>query len=51
MTKPYPGAAEALADILRDDLVLAVGGFGLSGIPADLIDAVAASGVSGVTIV
>jgi 3-oxoacid CoA-transferase subunit A len=51
MTKLHSSAAEALEDLLRDGMVLAVGGFGLSGIPADLIDAVAASGVSGLTIV
>ncbi len=44
-------AAEALADLLADGQVLAVGGFGLCGIPADLIEAVRDSGVTGLTVV
>ncbi|TFC12419.1 CoA transferase subunit A [Cryobacterium algoritolerans] len=51
MSKVLGSAAAALDDVLRDGMVLAVGGFGLSGIPADLIDAVRASGVTGLTIV
>ncbi|TFD82550.1 CoA transferase subunit A [Cryobacterium fucosi] len=51
MSKVVASAADALGDLLRDGMVLAVGGFGLSGIPADLIDAVRASGVTGLTIV
>src|SRR4051812_1156973 len=43
--------AQALAPHLRDGLTVAVGGFGLSGIPADLIEAVRDSGVNGLTIV
>jgi 3-oxoacid CoA-transferase subunit A len=44
-------AAEALNDVLRDGITLAVGGFGLSGIPADLIEAVRDSGVKDLTVV
>jgi 3-oxoacid CoA-transferase subunit A len=51
MSKVLASAAEALGDVLRDGIVLAVGGFGLSGIPADLIDAVRASGVTDLTVV
>ena len=51
MSKVVASAADALGDVLRDDMVLAVGGFGLSGIPADLIDAVRDSGVTGLTVV
>lgn len=51
MPKLSPGPAEALADVLADGLTIAVGGFGLSGIPADLIDAVRDSGVKDLTIV
>ncbi len=51
MSKVLGSAADALRDVLRDGMVLAVGGFGLSGIPADLIDAVRSSGVTGLTIV
>ena len=38
-------------DVLRDGMTIAVGGFGLSGIPSDLIEAVRDSGVTGLTIV
>ena len=51
MTKLRSDAAEALHDVLRDGMVLAVGGFGLCGIPADLIDAVRDSGVRDLTVV
>ncbi|MBG6214226.1 MAG: CoA transferase subunit A [Cryobacterium sp.] len=51
MSKVVTSAAEALGDVLRDGMTLAVGGFGLSGIPADLIDAVRASGVKDLTVV
>ena len=51
MSKVQASASEALHDVLRDGMVLAVGGFGLSGIPADLIDAVRASGVKDLTVV
>jgi 3-oxoacid CoA-transferase subunit A len=51
MSKLRSGAAEALGGLLRDGMTLAVGGFGLSGIPADLIDAVRDSGVTGLTVV
>lgn len=51
MSKVQTGAAEALAGALSDGMVLAVGGFGLSGIPADLIDAVRGSGVRDLTVV
>ena len=40
MSKVKSGPAAALQDVLRDGMTLAVGGFGLSGIPADLIEAV-----------
>jgi 3-oxoacid CoA-transferase subunit A len=49
MNKVYPTAAEALAGVVRDGQTLAVGGFGLCGIPESLIDAVRASGVRGLT--
>jgi 3-oxoacid CoA-transferase subunit A len=44
-------AAESLADVLRDGMSIAVGGFGLCGVPMDLIEAVRDSDVSGLTIV
>ncbi|MFP3462991.1 CoA transferase subunit A [Arthrobacter globiformis] len=51
MSKLKSSAAEALHDVLRDGITLAVGGFGLSGIPADLIEAVRDSGVKDLTVV
>ena len=45
MNKIYPSAAAALQGILADGQMLAVGGFGLCGIPEALIDAVRDSGV------
>ena len=51
MTKLWSSAAEAVSDLVTDGMTIAVGGFGLSGIPSDLIDAVRDSGVTGLTIV
>ena len=39
MSKLYPSAAAALADVVKDGQMIAVGGFGLSGIPEALIAA------------
>jgi len=50
-SKVGTGAAEALRDVLADGQLIAVGGFGLCGIPADLIEAVRDSGVRDLTIV
>ncbi|MEY4754153.1 MAG: hypothetical protein RJA44_1828 [Pseudomonadota bacterium] len=49
MNKVYPSAAAALEGIVRDGQLIAVGGFGLCGIPEALIDALAASGVKDLT--
>ncbi|KRE65280.1 succinyl-CoA--3-ketoacid-CoA transferase [Arthrobacter sp. Soil736] len=51
MAKLQTSAAAALQDLLHDGMTLAVGGFGLSGIPADLIDSVRDSGVKDLTVV
>jgi 3-oxoacid CoA-transferase subunit A len=51
MRKIYPGAAEALAGIVRDGQLMAVGGFGLCGIPEALIAALRDSGVKGLTVI
>ncbi|BDZ41893.1 succinyl-CoA--3-ketoacid-CoA transferase [Paraoerskovia sediminicola] len=51
MSKLYPTAADAVAGALQDGATLAVGGFGLCGIPADLIDAVRDGGARGLTVV
>jgi len=49
MKKVYPDAATALADIVADGQVIAVGGFGLCGIPEALIAALRDSGVQNLT--
>lgn len=49
MQKTYPTAAAALAGLLRDDMLIAAGGFGLCGIPELLINAIKDSGVKGLT--
>ena len=51
MNKIYPSAAAALAGIVRDGQLMAVGGFGLCGIPEALIDALRASGVNDLTVI
>ena len=51
LDKLYPSAAEALAGIVADGQTLAVGGFGLCGIPEALIAALRDSGVSGLTVI
>lgn len=43
--------AQALAGVLRDGMTIAVGGFGLCGVPFALVEAVRDSGVRGLTIV
>lgn len=50
-TKILSSALEALAGTIQDGMVLAVGGFGLSGIPRDLIEAVRDSGARNLTVV
>ena len=51
MNKVYPSAAAALDGIVRDGQLIAVGGFGLCGIPEALIDALQASGVKDLTVI
>lgn len=51
MTTHSPSAAAALDGLLHDGMTIAVGGFGLCGIPSDLIEAVRDSGVTGLTVV
>jgi 3-oxoacid CoA-transferase subunit A len=50
MNKIYPSADAALAGIVRDGITMAVGGFGLCGIPEALITALRDSGVKNLTI-
>jgi len=49
MNKVVASAQEALAGIVADHQTLAVGGFGLCGIPEALIDALKQTGVKGLT--
>lgn len=51
MTTIYQNAKDALADRLFDGAVIAVGGFGLSGNPFDLIEVVRDSGVKNLTVI
>jgi len=51
VNKLYPDAARALAGIVCNGQLLAVGGFGLCGIPEALIDALRDSGVKNLTVI
>lgn len=51
MKKLFPNAAAALNGLLRNDMLIASGGFGLCGLPERLLDAVRDSGVTGLTFV
>ncbi len=51
MNKLYPSAAAALQGVVRDGQLMAVGGFGLCGIPEALIDALKDSGVKDLTVI
>nr|WP_230680841.1 CoA transferase subunit A [Paracidovorax cattleyae] len=51
VNKLFPSAAEALKGVVADGQLLAVGGFGLCGIPEALIDALRDSGVKGLTVI
>ena len=49
MKKLYPDAKSALDGLLKNDLLIASGGFGLCGLPDRLLDAIVESGVTGLT--
>ena len=51
MRKVYSSASEALQGLLHDGMTVAAGGFGLCGIPENLIGALVASGAKDLTIV
>lgn len=51
MNKVYPDAASALAGVVQNGHTIAVGGFGLCGIPEALIEALRDSGVTGLTVI
>lgn len=51
MTKVVPDLPAAVAESVRDGMTIAMGGFGLCGIPRDLIEAVRDTGVRDLTVV
>ena len=51
MNKVFPSAAAALAGVVRDGQLMAVGGFGLCGIPEALIEALRDSRVKDLTVI
>ena len=51
MDKVFANAKQALDGLLTDDMTIAAGGFGLCGIPENLIGALLAAGTKGLTIV
>jgi 3-oxoacid CoA-transferase subunit A len=51
MEKVYSDAVAALDGLLSDDMTIMAGGFGLCGIPENLIRAVMESGISGLTVI
>lgn len=51
INKVFPTAADALRGLVRDGMTLAVGGFGLCGIPEQLIIALRDSGARDLTVV
>jgi len=51
VSKVCPNATAALAGVLKDDMTIMAGGFGLCGIPGALIEAIRQSGVRGLTII
>jgi 3-oxoacid CoA-transferase subunit A len=50
MNKLWPNATQALDGIVRDGMLLAIGGFGLCGIPEALIAALRDTGVKNLTV-
>jgi 3-oxoacid CoA-transferase subunit A len=51
VNKTYPTAAAALAGVVQSGQLIAVGGFGLCGIPEALIEALKASGVQNLSVI
>ena len=51
MNKVFPSADAALKGVVKDGQLMAVGGFGLCGIPEALIEAVKDSGVQNLTVI
>ena len=50
MNKIFPSAADALNGVVADNQLMAVGGFGMCGIPEALIEALRDSGVKNLTV-
>ena len=50
MKKLWPSAKEALEGIVQDGMILAIGGFGLCGIPEELIGALEQTGAKELTV-
>lgn len=50
LNKLYPSAAAALSGVVRDGMLLAIGGFGICGIPEALIAALRDTGVKHLTV-
>lgn len=51
MQKVFSDAKAAFADLLKDDMTIMAGGFGLCGIPENLIEAIRDSGVKNLTFI
>jgi len=51
MATIYSSANEAIKDIIKDNMTIMAGGFGLCGIPEKLIQAIYESGVKGLTVI
>ncbi len=51
MKKVYPDAKAALAGLARDGITVMAGGFGLAGLPENLIDALCESGAKNLTVI
>ncbi|ACK51880.1 3-oxoacid CoA-transferase, A subunit [Methylocella silvestris BL2] len=51
MNKVFPDAKSALADAVKDGMIMMCGGFGLCGIPTELIHALRDTGVKNLTVV
>ncbi len=51
MSKVYQDASSALEGLLKDGMTIAAGGFGLCGIPENIIQSLVASGVKDLTVV
>ena len=51
MSKVYNDAATALEGLLRDDMTIMAGGFGLCGIPEHCISAIRDAGIKGLTVI